>query len=427
MDSVVVSARVLLALVFGVAGLAKLADRTGSRQALRDFGLPGWLANPVGVLLPLVELGVAVALLPAVSAWWGAVAATALLVVFVVGMGVSLLRGRRPACHCFGQLHSAPVGGATLVRNLVLAAVAAGVVLSGSSGVGVGPSTVAWVGGLAPGERAVLVGGLLLLGLLAGEAWVLVQLVAQNGRLLVKLDALEARLDVGSPAAVSVPAAAPAPGLPVGSPAPDFSLPGLYGETLTLGALRAAGQPLLLVFMDPDCGPCNALLPEVGRWQREQAGQFALAVVSRGTVEANRPKSAEHGLSRVLLQQDREVAERYQVSGTPSAVLVPARGKQVRCRCRWCRVLRRRMAGARSAGRTTAPPPPCRRQQARTSGCPHRRCGCPTWTAGPSTWPSSMGTRRCCCSGIRVVASASRCCPTSSSGRPARRLARRSC
>src|ERR687884_2264682 len=101
MDLVVLAARVLLALVFGVAGLAKLADRAGSRRALRDFGLPGWLASPLGVLLPLVELGIAVALLPAVSAWWGAVGAAALLVLFLVGMSVTLLRGRRPACHCF--------------------------------------------------------------------------------------------------------------------------------------------------------------------------------------------------------------------------------------------------------------------------------------------------------------------------------------
>src|SRR5438128_1972335 len=110
MDIVLLAARVLLALVFGMAGVAKLADRAGSRQALRDFGLPGWLAGPLSVVLPLVELGVALALLPAVSAWWGALGALGLLVVFVVGISVSLLRGRRPACHCFGQLHSAPVG-----------------------------------------------------------------------------------------------------------------------------------------------------------------------------------------------------------------------------------------------------------------------------------------------------------------------------
>src|SRR5918912_591131 len=131
----------------------------------------------------------------------------------------------------------------------------------------------------------------------------------------------------GAALPAAAPATPPAPGLPVGSAAPDFRLPGLYGETLTLGALRAAGQPVVLLFMDPDCGPCGALLPDVGRWQREQAGRLTLAVISRGAVEANLPKSAEHGISRVLLQQDREVAERYQAHGTPSAVVVQPDGQ----------------------------------------------------------------------------------------------------
>ena len=111
-------------------------------------------------------------------------------------------------------------------------------------------------------------------------------------------------------------------GLPLGSKAPAFSLVGLHGETMTLDALRAADRPVLLLFMDPGCGPCNALLPEVGRWQREQAAQLTLAIVTRGTAEANRAKSAEHGIAHVLLQHDREVSTAYQAHGTPSMVLV---------------------------------------------------------------------------------------------------------
>jgi peroxiredoxin len=96
----------------------------------------------------------------------------------------------------------------------------------------------------------------------------------------------------------------------------------LYGETLTLDALRAPGKPVLLVFSDPGCGPCSALMPDIGRWQREHAAALTVALVSRGTPEANRAKSTEHGVMSVLLQQDREVAQEYQAHGTPSAVLV---------------------------------------------------------------------------------------------------------
>src|SRR5947209_19976636 len=121
-------AGLLLAAVFVVAGLAKLADRAGSRQALVGFGLPAALAAPLGLLLPLAELAVAVALLPAAWAWWGALGALALLLLFVSGIGYNLAHGRQPDCHCFGQLHSAPAGWPTLTRNLVLAAIAGFVV-----------------------------------------------------------------------------------------------------------------------------------------------------------------------------------------------------------------------------------------------------------------------------------------------------------
>lgn len=64
-------ARLGLSVVFLVAGVAKLSDLAGSQQALRDFGVPARLSTPFGVLLPLCELTVAVALLLPSLAWWG--------------------------------------------------------------------------------------------------------------------------------------------------------------------------------------------------------------------------------------------------------------------------------------------------------------------------------------------------------------------
>jgi peroxiredoxin len=112
------------------------------------------------------------------------------------------------------------------------------------------------------------------------------------------------------------------PGLPRGAPAPAFRLAGLTGETLTLETLRAPGNPVVLIFADPDCGPCTALLPDLAHWQREHAAQLTIALISRGTVAANQAKTAAHGVTHVLLQKDQEVADAYQVSGTPTAVLV---------------------------------------------------------------------------------------------------------
>lgn len=87
---------------------------------------------------------------------------------------------------------------------------------------------------------------------------------------------------------------APQLGLPVGTVSPAFALPGLYGETITLDFLRASGKPTVLLFSDPGCGPCNNLMPEVGRWQHDYASKLTLALISRGSVEANRSKASEH-------------------------------------------------------------------------------------------------------------------------------------
>jgi uncharacterized membrane protein YphA (DoxX/SURF4 family) len=48
MDNILLIARLLLAAVFILAGLAKLADLRGSRQAIIDFGLPVPVATTLG-------------------------------------------------------------------------------------------------------------------------------------------------------------------------------------------------------------------------------------------------------------------------------------------------------------------------------------------------------------------------------------------
>jgi hypothetical protein len=310
METAVLFARLLLAAVFIVAGVAKLADREGSRRAVTDFGVPSALAGPLGILLPLAELGVAAALIPTATALWGAVGALALLLLFVIGIGANLARGHRPDCHCFGQLHSAPAGWSTLARNGVLAVVAALLVWRGLEG-DVGPSVVGWIGALSTAGLLVLVGGLVVLALLAAQWMFLFGLLKQNGRLLARLEAVEKAL-AASGIAPSENGARQGAGLPVGAPAPAFGLEDLRGEEVTLDDLRARGKPVMLLFTDPSCGPCAELLPEVGRWQREYAEKLTISVVGRGSAEENSAEVSEHGVENVLLQEDWEVADAYE-------------------------------------------------------------------------------------------------------------------
>ena len=168
---------------------------------------------------------------------------------------------------------------------------------------------------------------LLLLALLTGMGWLLFHILRQQGRLLLRIEAIESRLGEAGFAPMAVQeAGAERRGLAVGTQAPGFRLPDPYGEHITLEALRSAGLAVVLLFTDPNCGPCAAILSEVSRWQRDYANKLTIAVVSRGILQANRSKAGEHGITRVLLQQDREVAAAYQASATPSAVLIDRDG-----------------------------------------------------------------------------------------------------
>jgi uncharacterized membrane protein YphA (DoxX/SURF4 family) len=130
--------------VFAVAGIAKLIDRDGARQAVAAFGVRQPLVAPLATVLPVAELVVALALVVTTTAVPGAAGALVLLGLFIAGVAVNLARGRQPDCRCFGQLHSAPLGYKTLARNATLAALAVLVVVAGP-----GTGLDAWSSGLS--------------------------------------------------------------------------------------------------------------------------------------------------------------------------------------------------------------------------------------------------------------------------------------
>ena len=320
--------RSLLAAVFLISAAAKLADHNGFRSALGDFGIPERLQPLIAPLVPALELLIGLGLLAARSAWPAALAAAGLLIAFTIVIIASLRRGRRPECHCFGQLAAVPVSWGSAVRNGVLTAAAAAILVRGPAGAG--PSLVAWLGRIAAPE-ALALGAVVLIVTLAGlQARLFVHLLRQNGRLLLRLDALERAVEQAGLTAGGTGRRNQAEshqGLPPGTPAPAFQLPRLDGGTAGLAGLLTPGRPLALAFVDPYCGPCAALVPELARWQDELADRVTLALVSSGTVAANQEKLGAHDLRHVLLQDDREVSAAYRALATPSMVLVGPDGR----------------------------------------------------------------------------------------------------
>jgi peroxiredoxin/uncharacterized membrane protein YphA (DoxX/SURF4 family) len=335
MGALLLICRVLLAAVFVVAGVAKLADLEGSRRAVGEFGIPGRFAGLLGGLLPVGELAVGVALLITPAARFGAVGAGVLLLAFIAAIGTALAGGREPDCHCFGQVHSAPAGPRTLARNLVLLGLVGFVAIGGWKHPGI--SATHWTGQLPAAWLVAIAAGLVSAGLIGVQVWFSLQLLAQNGRIIARIDQLEGAVAALTGRDLDVPfdehegpselgAGLSGAGLPVGSPAPEFALLDLDGERYSLTSLRTGAPSLLLVFSDANCGPCQSLMPEVAAWQRQHAELLRTVVVAAGDPEVNRAKAQEHGLGLVLMQTEREVAELFEAVATPMALVVGADG-----------------------------------------------------------------------------------------------------
>src|SRR6185295_17208290 len=109
----------------------------------------------------------------------------------------------------------------------------------------------------------------------------LFQMLRQNGRLLLRLEAVEKKLDIN-------PDEKPVAGLTVGSESP-------YVPVEAANVLH----PFLLVFTESGCGACEALKPELAQWRLEYADRLSIHIISVA-----------------------ETLHLYKVTATPSAVLV---------------------------------------------------------------------------------------------------------
>ena len=187
---------------------------------------------------------------------------------------------------------------------------------------------------------AILVGG-----------WLGWQLMRQNGRLLLRVEGFEDRLNELEFGGPDVPA-----GLPICTLAPGFDLPDLAGGRKTLDEFR--GQALLIIFFNPTCGYCRDLGPKLVAFsscsRRGNEADFPnpkseiqnpkaddrlltsaptenlpqLIILTTGDGEKNREFFREHNLyCPVLLQKETEVATAYEANGTPSGYLISAEGR----------------------------------------------------------------------------------------------------
>ena len=313
-------ARLLLAVVFVAAGVGKLRDRRGFQKTLVAFGAPAWSAGVAASLIPIVELIVAVLLVAATTAWWGGLASVVLLVAFTGAAAANLAQGRTPNCACFGAAASEPIGPATFARNGVLLA-AALLVVGAGPGSSVGATVAQWAAASAD-VRFLALTALALLTLLVVMDSYASQLRAQSTGFSTRVDTLQQQLRTSSQSVNHE-----AGGLPDGTPAPPFDLPRLEGDRASLESLTQAGLPVLLIFSSAYCPSCAQLWPDIARWQRTHGGDLTIGVICTGPPHAVEMKLIGTAVANVLLADPVKVAESYQLSLTPSAVMVRPDGR----------------------------------------------------------------------------------------------------
>jgi methylamine dehydrogenase accessory protein MauD len=149
-----------------------------------------------------------------------------------------------------------------------------------------------------------------------GQAMLLWGALRQVGHLHRRIDALRNEREGESDR----------PGLEVGTPAPDFTLPRLGGGQISLHGLR--GRTIVLAFIQPACGPCKELLPHLNALATRCATSgIEVVLVSHSGIEANEALQRTFALTPMLLiQSGREVAAEYRAHFTPFVYAIDQRG-----------------------------------------------------------------------------------------------------
>jgi len=299
MTSAPVAALVVLLTLSAVllaSGVAKLRDPRATRDAFIALRVPDVVpAGAAARALPWAEIALAGLLLLAPDGWLLPVAvALALLMLTYTWLIARALGFEEPvSCSCFGSLGRHDVDRTTLIRNVLLSALAV--------------VTVAYAvaGGSAPSAFADLD---------RGGWWALIAAAT------------------AAAVAVLVFGGGPSPQAPRGvdtesldyerQPNPYGVLTLPDGQTSTLNEL-ASTQAQLLVILNPGCGPCIRIAEKLDDWAARLSP--AVGVLAVYPSESGDNQTLGHSRTLAAVEPERNVRRVLGV-GTPSAVLVGADG-----------------------------------------------------------------------------------------------------
>ena len=107
MTFALLAAHLILGAIFLMSAVPKLAAPRQFAQDVQQYGiLPRPLASAFGYALPYAELAAAALLITGLYTEWAALGVAVMLVVFMIAVGMAMIRKLNLTCSCFGLLYA---------------------------------------------------------------------------------------------------------------------------------------------------------------------------------------------------------------------------------------------------------------------------------------------------------------------------------
>jgi len=117
--------RFCLGLFFVASAIGKFLHWNNFRAGVRKYEiLPSRFVRIAGITLPFIELVLASALVLGTAIPVVGLASALLLAAFILGIAINLRRGRFIECNCYGIAGTNAISRGTIVRNILLIALA---------------------------------------------------------------------------------------------------------------------------------------------------------------------------------------------------------------------------------------------------------------------------------------------------------------
>ena len=113
--------RIVLAIIFIYAGMEKISDTNGFSISINNYKiLPLFLVNIFAITLPWLELTTGILLLFGIKVKENSFIISVLLIIFIIAISISLIRGLNIDCGCFGTVSGTKIGVNKIIEDLVL-------------------------------------------------------------------------------------------------------------------------------------------------------------------------------------------------------------------------------------------------------------------------------------------------------------------